>query len=83
MKNPKRAKCKECERLQDELDVESAYYERTIEILKKHREAFLRFFDDVNLILSGSRDTLCGSKWINAASLLEARNRYAKAMEEL
>lgn len=126
MKHPKRrAKCMECERLREELSIETMYYGRTIEVLKKEsrtcREqtvmldvlvrafervqrfakdandnendvhslyrdefsAFVRFFDDVNLILAGSRDTLCGSKWINAAALLEARNRYAKAMEEI
>lgn len=54
-----------------------------IEKRVEREKVFVRFFDDVNLILAGSRDTLCGSKWINAASLLEARNRYAKAMEEL
>lgn len=86
MKKAAKTKCRKCELLSLSLAVSRDTYSQAcaqLSSFRQERAAFVRFFNDIDLILAASADTLCGSKWINAAALLEARKRYAEAMEKL
>jgi hypothetical protein len=53
--------------------------EKEIEKLRTERFHFCDFMHDVEVILAHhSADAICGSKWIPAQALLNARKRYAE-----
>jgi hypothetical protein len=53
----------------------------TIIGLRKERNEFCNFMAEIDIILTHhSVDSICGSKWIAATALLNARKRYAEAV---
>jgi hypothetical protein len=66
---------RECE----ELVYEQYALKKEIEKLQAERREFCDFMHDVEVILAHhSADAICGSKWIPAQALLNARKRYAE-----
>jgi hypothetical protein len=51
------------------------------QLLREERDALSLFLSDCQLLLAQSRDTLCGTKFIQAGGLQEAFKRYAERCE--
>lgn len=52
------------------------------EIFRKERRDWADFMHDIDVILATGADMLCGTKFIQAKALIEARKRYTERGEQ-
>jgi len=55
---------------------DTAILNKRVRDIESERNDLSEFLHDVQLVMAGAQDTLCGSRWFNAASLKMAFERY-------